>query len=130
MSGWKRRKVADLFSNFYRNLFVVGRVSDVEKVLEVVPEVVTDVDNMALLSPISDAEIKRAAFELGKMKAPGLNGFSGVFYQFAWYSVGTEVICMVKEFFEHGSDLGRLNETRIVLDPKVKKLEGWVNLGL
>lgn len=36
--------------------------------------------NVELIKPITDEEIKSAAFQLGSLKAPGPDGYSGIFY--------------------------------------------------
>lgn len=42
----------------------------------------------SLLNPISNDEIREVAFELGAMKALRPDGFSGLFYQHAWSTMG------------------------------------------
>lgn len=49
--------------------------------VSLLPHLVTDEINVAILTPLSDIEVKRAIFELGSSKAPGLDGFSDLFYQ-------------------------------------------------
>lgn len=51
-------------------------------ILKCLDSVVTEAMNATLCSPISDLEIKEAVFNIGGSKAPGSNGFQGVFFQF------------------------------------------------
>lgn len=50
-------------------------------VVECVDLVITNVMNLDLLRPIAPQEIKDAVFEMGALKAPGPDGFQGIFYQ-------------------------------------------------
>ncbi|KAL9687617.1 hypothetical protein QQ045_032022 [Rhodiola kirilowii] len=79
--------------------------------------------NNMLLAPFTEGEVKRALFQMHPIKAPGLDGFSALFYQSNWEVVGNDITrvalnCLNGEVLESG-----LNETLIVLIPKVKKVE-------
>lgn len=75
--------------------------------------------NRNLTRPICDEEIKLAAFQLGAFKAPGPDGFPGFFYQNYWDEVGGSVCTAVRSFFTGGFLLRELNQTNLVLIPKV-----------
>ncbi|VVA37537.1 PREDICTED: reverse mRNAase, partial [Prunus dulcis] len=45
-------------------------------------------------------EVKEAVFQMGGMKAPGPNGFQGMFYQTYWDTILAEVQGTMKDFFE------------------------------
>ena len=51
-------------------------------------------------------------------KAPGLDGFTMAFWQFAWDFVKEKVMNFFREFYEHGKFVKRLNATFLVLIPK------------
>ena len=55
-----------------------------------------------------------------ELKAPGPDGFNGLFYQKFWEVVNKDVKEAVKSFFINGRMLKELNATEIVLIPKVK----------
>ena len=38
--------------------------------------------------PFSPEEIKEAAFQIGPLKAPSIDGMPGIFYQKFWHVVG------------------------------------------
>ncbi|CAM8886139.1 unnamed protein product [Rhodiola kirilowii] len=48
--------------------------------------------NDVLLAPFTGGEVRRALFEMHPTKAPGLDGFSAVFYQSNWSIVGQDVV--------------------------------------
>lgn len=69
---------------------------------------------------VSDDEIKEAVFQMGSLKSPGPDGFSGIFYQQYWDVVGLDVCKAVRHFFEGGFLLKELNFTNLVLIPKIQ----------
>ncbi|GKV50825.1 hypothetical protein SLEP1_g57512 [Rubroshorea leprosula] len=79
--------------------------------------------NHDLCCSISDDEIRSTVFQLGAFKAPGVDGFSGCFYQQHWDMVGPDVCKAVRHFFDHGFMLREMNKTRIVLVPKIQNPE-------
>jgi hypothetical protein len=74
---------------------------------------------LALESPVSDAEIRRAAFAMGGLKSPGADGFQAIFYQSQWDLVGRDLCSLVKSIFADPSRMRPINETLITLIPKV-----------
>lgn len=70
--------------------------------------------------------MKDAVFSLGKDKAPGHDGFCGVFFQSSWGDISEQLVCMVVSFFNGSVVLGEMNTTNIVLLPKVDRPE-WVS---
>ncbi|KAF7820595.1 reverse transcriptase [Senna tora] len=67
-----------------------NNAKQIEKLLKELNEGDEDVlsdsirDNSSLCKPVSVEEVKAAAFELGGLKAPGPDGFSGIFYHHSW----------------------------------------------
>lgn len=116
----KEEEIADIFMNFYSNLFSSSNPPDSEDILEFVQCEISDEDNRRLMEPVSTLEIKSAVFQLGGLKAPGPDGFSGQFYHSSWEVVGDDVVNMVKDFFAANIDVTCLNDTNIVLIPKVE----------
>lgn len=75
------REITKECVNFCRNLFVLGRSSERNTVLQAVPKLVDDKTNQELTKELTEEEVKRAVFQLGVSKAPRLNCFPGLFYQ-------------------------------------------------
>lgn len=67
--------------NHFAKLFDSEQGRQMNGVLDVVQQKVTEQMNWCLIGDISREEVKKAAFELGAKKAPGPDGFSGIFYQ-------------------------------------------------
>ncbi|KAF7152560.1 hypothetical protein RHSIM_Rhsim01G0069500 [Rhododendron simsii] len=56
---------------------------------------------------------------MGSLKAPGPDGFPGVFFQKYWDQVKDSVCSMVKNFFEGSANIEKLKKTNVVLIPKI-----------
>ena len=81
----------------------VSRVGkDLSIVDDVIPSLVTAVENVFLTSiPFAD-EIQDAVFSMDAAFALGPDEFSGRFYQRCWDVVGSDVILAVQDFFITG----------------------------
>lgn len=75
------RQIADDFRVFFSDLFTSVGDRDFQEALEVVLPVIDDAENVELLNLVTYDEIRKAVFQLGKDKAPGPDGFSGVFFK-------------------------------------------------
>lgn len=59
-------------------------------------------------------------FRIGPIKAPGTDGFPARFYQKKWEALKTKIVAVVLEFFRSGVMPDGVNNTTIVLIPKVQ----------
>lgn len=71
--------VADCFKDLFVNLFSFEGQRNFDDVLEVVLPIIFMEENYDLLRPIIYEEVRAFVFSLGKGKALGPDGFSGVF---------------------------------------------------
>ncbi|XP_060177818.1 uncharacterized protein LOC132607752 [Lycium barbarum] len=69
-------------------------------ILNHVPEMIKEEDNVLLTDQPTMEEVKKAVFELSGDSACGLDGFSGIFYQKCWEVIKIDVGNVVKAFFE------------------------------
>ena len=67
------------------------------------------------------------AFQLDKLKVPGLDGFPEVFFQENWEVVKEEIVLLVKNFFDSVILPRGLNKTYIALVPKVQNPEKFTD---
>lgn len=67
-------------------------------------------------------------FQLGPLKSPGQDGFLGLFYQKYWEGVSSQIYSVVRSFFNGGYLLKELNQTNLVLIPKVTHPEKLLHL--
>ncbi|WKA06987.1 hypothetical protein VitviT2T_024859 [Vitis vinifera] len=81
-------------------------------------ETLDQLDANTLESPFTEEEVFNALLSCNGDKAPGPDGLSMAFWQFAWDFVKTDVLCFFKEFYENGKFVKSLNATFLVLIPK------------
>lgn len=74
-----------------------------------------------LNKPFSREEIKRAIFNISKLKAPRPDGFQVGFYQKYWDIVGEDTTDAILEILNNNESTTDKNKTFITLIPKVKK---------
>lgn len=91
--------------------------------LDAVKPIVSEEMNTNLLTPFSLEEVKSAAFQLGALKSPGPDGFSGLFYHKFWEIVKDLVHETTTDFRNGSVSLQALNQTHIALIPKVPNPE-------
>ncbi|XP_062014482.1 uncharacterized protein LOC133731021 [Rosa rugosa] len=93
---------------------------DWDDVLNLVDPIISPEMNASLLAPVSVQEIHDAVFQLGPLKAPGPNGFSGIFYQCYWNIVNKVIVEATTDFMSTGTLLHSINKTNLVLIPKIQ----------
>ncbi|KAJ9682243.1 hypothetical protein PVL29_018228 [Vitis rotundifolia] len=81
-------------------------------------ETLESLDASALEIPSTEKEVFDALLGCNRDKAPGPDGFSMAFWQFAWDFVKADVMCFFKEFYDNGKFVKSLNATFMVLIPK------------
>jgi hypothetical protein len=56
--------------------------------------------------------------DMNPLKAPGLDGLSGIFFKHYWSTIGCKMVAAVQSFFREGWMLREMNQTMITLIPK------------
>lgn len=69
--------------------------------------------------PISNEEVKEAIMAMAPLKAPGLDGLHAMFYQKSWRIIEGSLVRLIKEFDQTGHLPKEINDTYLVLIPKV-----------
>ena len=105
---------------FYKELYTTEGTHNMEQVLATVPRKVTPDMNLALNAPYSQEEVKNALFQMFPTKAPGPDGFPAHFFQRHWEICKDEVTNVVLKIVEGHESAESINETVLVLIPKVK----------
>lgn len=72
-----------------------------------------------LSKQVTDEEVKTILFYMALLKAPDNDGFHALFFQKKWGIVGSTICEWVKKVFNRGGIEVQLNNTLIVLIPKV-----------
>lgn len=116
-------------TDFFRNLCTSEGTRNLDAVLDTVPVKVTADMNTSLLVPFSEKEVKEALFQMFPTKAPGPDGFPPHFFQRHWDLCGKEVTSVVRRVLNGEDYPAVINDTFIVLIPKVASPEELGQLG-
>ncbi|KAL5703663.1 hypothetical protein ACHQM5_022190 [Ranunculus cassubicifolius] len=115
----KREEVNKVFLDYFQKVFTSEEVEEDGELLELFQPVVSDEDNVSMVEIPLEEEIWKVIKSMGALKAPGPDGFQGIFYKACWEIVKDDVIALVQEFFRSGTMPAEINETFIALIPKV-----------
>lgn len=80
---------------------------------------VSEEQGLALYAPVTDEEVKAVIFSIPDDKSPGPDGFTSGFFRDTWAIIHKEVCYAIKDFFRHGKILREINNTMIILVPKI-----------
>lgn len=83
----------------------------------------SNVDLGVLEGVFTDLEIKEAVFWIGPLNAPRPDGLQPIFFHSLWDIISRSVCDLVKEVYDHPEKISDLNETLVVLIPKVANPE-------
>jgi len=111
--------MAGMASHFFQNLYKKDDHVTPDHMVNMFSEKVTAEMNDLLCRDFTDEEISNALFQIGPLKAPGPDGFPARFFQRNWGIIKTEVTSAVRAFFKDGVMPGQVNDTAIVLIPKI-----------
>jgi hypothetical protein len=106
-------------TSYFKELFTRDPSLQSDGLVNLFQEKVTEQMNNELCRDFTDEEIGNVLFQIGPLKAPGVDGFPTRFYQRNWCTLKEEVINAVKIFFVTGRMPENVNDTAIVLIPKV-----------
>ncbi|KAG5533573.1 hypothetical protein RHGRI_027682 [Rhododendron griersonianum] len=127
---WKseHKEIAEIIKLHFQDLYRGPPSRNLENMVSLVDHVITEDWNAKLTRAVTREEVQLAAFQLGPLKAPGSDGFPGLFYQSYWDIVGEEVFEAVQNFFQEGYLLKEMNQTNVTLIPKRPNPEGMNHL--
>lgn len=120
-------EIRGMARDFYMNLFSSEPCTQIDKIIEAIPQKVDQKTNDELCKPYTDNEIHAALFQMGPTKAPGPDGFPALFYQRHWDFFGAEICSAVRSSLQGDDIPDGLCDTTIILIPKVTKAERLIN---
>ncbi|CAJ2645224.1 unnamed protein product [Trifolium pratense] len=82
-----------------------------------------EAEHLRLSAPISFVDCKKALFDMGPHKAPGEDGYPAIFFQYCWDIVGESLYKYVNQVWSNPSLISYINNTMLVLIPKVDRPE-------
>lgn len=118
---WKESKndINAEIGTYFSSLYQDEGPRELSSALAHVSPLITEDVNEALLKTVGDFEIKTAVFQLGTLKAPGSDGYPGLFFQKFWGEINVDTSLAVTSSFQGGYLLKKLTHTNIVLILKV-----------
>lgn len=80
--GWRMKKTCNKWSFiFFRDLYKADVGVQPNTIIDLLTPRVTADMNRALIKEFTDDEIAKALFQIGRLKAPGADGFHARFFQ-------------------------------------------------
>ncbi|XP_072084307.1 uncharacterized protein [Arachis hypogaea] len=124
--NWVSDKITlkNMAFNFYFNLYS-DDTPDSEFILRNSFPTLPQDDLDAIGNMLSLSEVKDLIFNMGSLKAPGIDNIQAVFYQNQWDRVGFDLYKLVKGIFMNPAKVGEINKTLITL---ILKVEPVINL--
>jgi hypothetical protein len=117
-------------TSYFQELFTRDPPLNPDDLVAMTQPKVTEQMNEDLCKDFTDDEIGDALFQIGPLKAPGINGFPAHFYQRNWGTIKVEVMNAVKLFFATVRMPEGVNNTAIVLIPKKDQPETFTPICL
>lgn len=117
----KHTEIEQEFINHFEEVLQEPQIdirSEIEKITQLVPKVITEEHNQLLLHLIMPEEVDAAMKQLKEGKAPSPDGFSTNFFHAFWELIKEEVWQVVEESRSLHWILPSLNATFIALVPK------------
>lgn len=124
----EQKDISGIIKLHFQEVYTGPPSRDFEDIISLVDQVISPEWNAQLTKAITREEVQLAAFQLGPLKAPGSDGFPGIFYQSYWEIVGEDVFKAIHDFFQEGVLLKEVNQTNVTLIPKVLNPEGMNQL--
>jgi hypothetical protein len=109
----EQQEIGNCFTSHFQSIFNSSRPNLDEDLLSLFDNCISLEENASICEIPTEQEIFMALSEMGSTKAPGLYGFTALFYKKYWYIVKDEVLSSVWDFFGQNK-----NHTFIALVPK------------
>lgn len=109
--------------NFYSNLYTEEVEDRPDITTNSMFPILTQNENRKLCRDITSGEIDDAIRQMGPYKSPGMDGLPPVWFQNFWDLVAPNMYSLCKSVFQDGNRLRPINETLVVLIPKVEQPE-------
>lgn len=108
-------KIANMIFSFYRSLFKSDKeVAEMTGLPELGGRKLSEEDSSQLECPPNSVDIWRALKNIGRDKAPGVDGFNAGFYQGCWEVVGDSVVELIHKFWRIREVDAEANQTLLV----------------
>ncbi|XP_062075434.1 uncharacterized protein LOC133779496 [Humulus lupulus] len=114
-------KVISHFINHFKSVLGCSNKASgkVDYVITDLGPVLSVEDQLALIKPFSNKEVKTTLFCISSIKRPGPDSFGAGFFKSLWKDMGKEISKAVLEFFDSGIIPKAMNSTILTLIPKM-----------
>lgn len=92
-----------------------------------IPPIVSDVDNISLMAPLTIQELRKFVFSLPSDKSLGLDAYTTLFFQASWNFIGWELLDVIEEARKSKAMLKYFNTTNIIIIPKIKSPKNFAD---
>ncbi|GJW67075.1 hypothetical protein Tco_0121499 [Tanacetum coccineum] len=92
-------QVPDVFVSHYKEFLGTSRVCKELDVDDLFPNQISESCESNMVREVTNDEIKRGMFDIGKDKAPGPDGFTSAFFKKSWDVVGPDLCNAIRDFF-------------------------------
>ena len=86
-------------TSYFKEVYTKDPTLNPDVVLNCIEPKITVDMNTTLCAMFSEQEVSDALFQIGPLKAPGMDGFPARFYQRNWAVLKKEIIAAVLNFF-------------------------------
>uniref|UniRef100_A0A803PER8 Reverse transcriptase n=1 Tax=Cannabis sativa TaxID=3483 RepID=A0A803PER8_CANSA len=117
------REIRAILNDYFKNLFSSNGNVSFKGLDSLINTSISSTENLLLTVVRDMEEIQSHVFQMHPLKAPGLDGFLGCFYQKCWSLVGDDVVRCIQQFFTTGVLEHGLNHSFICLTPKGVNLD-------
>lgn len=112
-----------MIQNYYKNLFTKDNTCEPTGAIKGAFPRLSAAQWDDINHEIAKEEVTEAIMVIWPVKAPGPDGLHALFYQKNWNIIKEQVHCLVENFFQTGSLPMGLNDTNLVIIPKVQTPE-------
>lgn len=113
---------------FFQHQFTQERETTSFELLNNIPTMVSIDHNLELCRFPTIEEIKSTVFAMSGDSASGPDGFTGLFYQQYWDTIGTDIYNMLQQFYTGASLPKSITHTNLVLLPKIQQVQTFSDL--
>ncbi|KAL9679281.1 hypothetical protein QQ045_017139 [Rhodiola kirilowii] len=118
--GMIRDLIREYFTNIFSSSTGNSDVNYENQFRDIKRRITSEMANK-LCDPVTALEVQAAIFQMSPTKAPGPDGFHALFYQKYWHTIKDSVTTIILKVFNEGRMEEGMNDTIIVLVPKIKK---------
>ncbi|XP_026451379.1 uncharacterized protein LOC113351651 [Papaver somniferum] len=112
--------ISEILIDYFKKKCEYHTVQINDSILDVVPHLISEDDNLYLEECPNEEKIKRVVFNLNAGSAPGPDGFTGTFYRAVWEIFKGNLLEAIQFCWRNNIIPSGMNSNFLVLIPKIK----------